>query len=83
MAVFRVGKNENYTMMSNHHLKDKDLSLKAKGLLSQMLSLPDWLISTKKARMLSAQRSMNLRRPDISSESRKQMIQASFQEMNM
>ena len=33
MAVFRVGKNENYTVMSNYHLKDKDLSLKAKGLL--------------------------------------------------
>lgn len=43
MAVFRVEKNENYTVMSNHHLKDKELSLKAKGLLSQMLSLPeDW-----------------------------------------
>ena len=43
MAVFRVNKNSNYTVMSNHHFKDKNLSLKAKGLLSQMLSLPpDW-----------------------------------------
>ena len=41
MAVFRVNKNKNYTVMSNHHLRDKDLSLKAKGLLSIMLSLPD------------------------------------------
>lgn len=43
MAVFRVNKNTNYTVMSNYHFKDKNLSLKAKGLLSQMLSLPvDW-----------------------------------------
>ena len=41
MAVFRVEKNENYTVMSNFHLRDKALSLKAKGLLSQMLSLPE------------------------------------------
>ena len=43
MAVFRVEKNKGYTVMSNHHLRNKALSLKAKGLLSQMLSLPeDW-----------------------------------------
>ena len=43
MAVFRVEKNRGYTVMSNHHLRNKALSLKAKGLLSQMLSLPeDW-----------------------------------------
>lgn len=43
MAVFRVNKTDNYTVMSNAHLRDKELSLKAKGLLSQMLSLPpDW-----------------------------------------
>lgn len=41
MAVFRVHKTKNYTLMSNHHLRDKDLSLKAKGLLSVMFSLPD------------------------------------------
>lgn len=41
--VFRVEKNRNFTVMSNHHLRDKNLSLKAKGLLSLMLSLPeDW-----------------------------------------
>ena len=43
MSVFRVEKNKNYTVMSNYHLRDKSLSLKAKGLLSQILSLPeDW-----------------------------------------
>ena len=43
MAVFRVERTNNYTVMSNYHLRDKNLSLKAKGLLSQMLSLPeDW-----------------------------------------
>ncbi len=41
MAVFRVEKNRGYTVMSNHHLRNPDLSLKAKGLLSQMLSLPE------------------------------------------
>ena len=41
MAVFRVEKNKGYTVMSNHHLRNKELSLKAKGLLSQMLSLPE------------------------------------------
>ncbi|MCD8367810.1 MAG: helix-turn-helix domain-containing protein [Clostridiales bacterium] len=48
MAVFRVEKNANYTTMSNHHLKDHGLSLKAKGLLSQFLSLPDsWHYNVK------------------------------------
>ena len=44
MAVFRVERNCGYTVMSNHHLRNKELSLNAKGLLlSQMLSLPeDW-----------------------------------------
>lgn len=43
MAVIRVNKTKDYTVMSNIHFKDKRLSLKAKGLLSQMLSLPeDW-----------------------------------------
>lgn len=48
MAVIRTIKNDNYTIMSNYHLKDKELSLKAKGLLSMMLSLPDeWHYSVK------------------------------------
>ena len=43
MSVFRVEKTKGYTVMSNHHLRNHALSLKAKGLLSQMLSLPeDW-----------------------------------------
>ena len=42
-TVFRVEKNANYTVMANYHLKDRRLSYKAKGLLSEMLSLPpDW-----------------------------------------
>lgn len=41
MAVMRVQKSKNYTVMANYHLKDKELSLKAKGLLSYMLMLPD------------------------------------------
>lgn len=41
MAIFRVERNKSYTVMSNHHLRNKELTLKAKGLLSQMLSLPD------------------------------------------
>ena len=43
MAVFKVKKTKNFTIMSNHHLQNRNLSLKAKGLLSYMLSLPeDW-----------------------------------------
>ncbi len=41
MTVFRVEKTNNFTVMSNHHLKNKALSLKAKGLLSVMLGLPE------------------------------------------
>lgn len=41
MAVFRVHKNENYTVLSNYHFREKGMSLKAKGLLSLMLSLPE------------------------------------------
>lgn len=41
IAVFRVERTNNYTVMSNYHLRDKTLSLKAKGLLSLMLSLPE------------------------------------------
>ena len=48
MAVFRVNKTDDYTIMSNHHLRNMDLSLKAKGLMSFMLSLPDdWDYSLK------------------------------------
>lgn len=48
MAVFRVNKDHNYTVMSNHHLRNADLSLKSKGLLSLILSLPDdWNYTTR------------------------------------
>lgn len=43
MAKFTIEKTKDYTVMSNYHLRDKNLSYKAKGLLSFMLSLPeDW-----------------------------------------
>lgn len=41
MSTFKINKNKDFTVMSNYHLRDKNLSLKAKGLLSFMLSLPD------------------------------------------
>ena len=41
MSVIRIHKNSNFTVMSNYHFKEKKMSLKAKGLLSLMLSLPD------------------------------------------
>lgn len=48
MSVVRVNKTEDYTIMSNNHFKQKNMSLKAKGLLSEMLSLPDdWDYSIK------------------------------------
>ena len=57
MAVFRVEKTKDFTVMSNHHLRNVSLSLKAKGLLSLMLSLPDnWdyyrLVNRKFVRLL-------------------------------
>ena len=53
MAVFRIDKTKDYTVMANHHLRNKDLSLKAKGLLSLMLSLPDdWDYTTKGLAMI-------------------------------
>ena len=48
MAVFRIERTKDYTVMSNHHLRNRELSLKAKGLLSMMLSLPDdWNYTTR------------------------------------
>ena len=74
MAVFRVEKNSGYTVMSNHHLRNRALSLKAKGLLSQMLSLPeDWdytlqgLAPTVKASMRYGRLSGNWNRQATSS----------------
>ena len=43
MAVFRVERNKGYTVMSNHHLRNKELSLKAKGLLSQIRNIKQYL----------------------------------------
>ena len=48
MTKIRVNRNKGYTVMSNYHLKDKTITLKSKGLLSIMLSLPDeWNYSTR------------------------------------
>ena len=48
MSKIRINKNKNYVTMSNFHLKEKEMSLKAKGLLSVMLSLPDgWNYSVR------------------------------------
>lgn len=53
MAVFRIEKKKDYTVMSNHHLRNTKLSLKAKGLLSLMLSLPEnWDYTTKGLAMI-------------------------------
>ena len=60
MAVFRVERNKGYTVMSNHHLRNKELSLKAKGLLSQMLSLPEDWDYTLKGLSLSTGRRIEL-----------------------
>mgnify|MGYP000506058887 CR=1 FL=1 len=75
MAVFRVQKTQNYTIMSNYHLNDKALSLKAKGLLSLMLSLPDswdytragWHPSAKRVWTGFGQRFGNWKTPGTSS----------------
>lgn len=84
MAVFRVERNSGYTVMSNHHLRNKELTLKAKGLLSQMLSLPeDWTIpsqgcpiSTVRASTRSAPPYGSLKKPDISCGGRDAMKKA-------
>ena len=48
MAVYRVQRTRDYTVMSNYHLKDKGLTLKSKGLLSMILSLPEeWNYTTR------------------------------------
>ena len=53
MAVYRVNKTRGYTVMANYHLRDKNLSLKAVGLLSKMLSFNDgWQFSTKGLSMI-------------------------------
>lgn len=76
MAVFRIEKTRDYTVMSNYHLRDMSLSLKAKGLLSLMLSLPEnWdytmkglAVSARTALTASAAVSGSWRRMVISSE---------------
>lgn len=60
--IMRTEKNKNYTVMGNYHLRDKELSLKAKGLLSIMLSLPDgWNFSTQGLTTLSSDGETSIR----------------------
>ena len=62
MAVFRVNKTKDYTIMSNDHLRNKEMSLKAKGLLSIMLSLPDdWDYSVEGLAAICSESSTTLR----------------------
>lgn len=76
MAVFRVERNKGYTVMSNHHLRNKDLSLKAKGLLSQMLSLSEDLDYTLKGKGLALHENrQNLRRDGASGRYRREIHQ--------
>lgn len=72
MAVFRVEKNKGYTVMSNHHLRNKALSLKAKGLLSH--------ISVQTALILSDRAYRSLNEPDISSVQGYGMTMGTFEE---
>ena len=68
MAVFRIEKTRDYTVMSNHHLRNAGLSLKSKGLLSMMLSLPeDWNYqeALKRKAEIESQKSSNSFRPPI------------------
>ena len=75
MAVFRVEKNKGYTVMSNHHLRNKELSLKAKGFVVANAAhfpkigiTPLWgcPLSTGKVSTLSAPQYGSLKKPDIS-----------------
>lgn len=83
MVVFRVERNSGYTVMSNHHLRNKELTLKAKGLLSQMLSLPeDWdytlagLSHINRESIDAIRTAVCLRKPDISCDGRGAMKKA-------
>ena len=68
MAVFRVERNKGYTVMSNHHLRNKELSLKAKGLLSQMLSLPeDWDYTLKGLSLINREKIDAIRERELKS----------------
>ena len=65
MAVFRIERTKNYTVMSNYHLRDKALSLKSKGLLSMMLSLPeDWNYTTRGLAKICIKKTMSFHCPN-------------------
>ncbi|MBP3445548.1 MAG: helix-turn-helix domain-containing protein [Bacilli bacterium] len=75
MATIRIIKNKDYSVISNYHLKDKNLSFKAKGLLSFMLSLPDdWNYSIKGISSLSKESEKTVRTILKELESKKYLI---------
>ena len=90
MPVFRIEKTKDFTVMSNHHLRNSEISLKAKGLLSQMLSLrigttrwPVWRQSIWRVLTLSEKRLRNWKLPDILPESSVEQTMGAFRAMNM
>jgi len=75
LATIRVIKNKNYSVISNYHLHDKNLSFKAKGLLSYMLSLPDnWKFSIKGISICSKESEKTVRTVLKELEQRKYLI---------
>ncbi len=66
MAVFRIERTRDYTVMSNHHLRNGKLSLKAKGLLSIMLSLPDdWAVPRHDDQVCRQRRGTGMKRKAV------------------
>lgn len=83
MSVIRVNKNKNYTCMSNYHLRDKNLSYKAKGLLSFMLSLPDdWEYSVNGLTAVSKESTKAIRSTLKELEDYKYLIRKKIQHKN-
>jgi len=81
MAVFRVEKTKGYTVMSNHHLKNRALSLKAKGLLSLMLSLPDdWDYTMKGLSVISTEGIDAIRQAIAELEKQRYVVRARFRD---
>jgi len=77
MVIFRVEKIRDYTVMENHHLKNRALSLKAKGLLSLMLSLPDdWVYTLKDLAAISIEGIDAIRQAIVELEKHRYVVRA-------